>query len=376
VKLSRRDLLRLSNAAAGWSLLASTTREAPAPSSPLNLFDFESAARERLSAMVYAFIAGGAGDELTVRWNREALDRLRLCPRNLESVADPDMQVHLPGLDAPHPILLAPIGFHRLMHADGELATVRGANAAQATMVVSMGTTTPIDALVRAATQPLWSQIYLLYGRSFIKDVVLRVQSAGVKAVVVTIDTPSNGPRNRQDRAGFAVPPNLPLPLMTPSSYQGAADAMFVAKASWKDLEWVRSIVRVPLWVKGVLNPLDAQRAVDAGAAGIIVSNHGGRNLDTNPATIDALPRVADIVAGRVPILMDGGIRRGTDVLKAIALGASAVLIGRPYVYGLAAAGSEGVTHVVEILKRELAMAMMLAGRSTLSAVDRAALWS
>jgi 4-hydroxymandelate oxidase len=192
----------------------------------------------------------------------------------------------------------------------------------------------------------------------------------------VTIDTPSNGPRNRQDRAGFTVPPDLPLPLMTPGSYQGAADAMFVAKATWKDLEWVRSIVRVPLWVKGVLNPLDAQRAVEAGAAGIIVSNHGGRNLDTNPATIDALPRVADIVAGRVPILMDGGVRRGTDVLKAIALGASAVLIGRPYVYGLAAAGAEGVTHVVEILKRELAMAMMLVGRSTLTAVDRAALWS
>jgi len=370
VDLSRRQLLHVANAVAGAALLGD---QAPA-GARLNLFDFEPAAQARLSADVYAFIAGGAGDELTTRWNRESLDRIRLCPRNLEDVSGVDLSVSQPGLDLPHPILLAPIGFQRLMHVEGETGTVRGASAAGATTVVSMGTTTPTEALVHAATRPIWSQMYMLYSRAFVREFVERVHAAGTQAIVVTIDTASNGPRNRQERAKFAVPADLVVPHMTPGVGE-AADPKFVERVTWTDLEWLRSIVRLPLWVKGILNPKEADRAIGLGASGLIVSNHGGRNLDGNPATIDALPRVIETVAGRVPVLMDGGIRRGTDVLKALALGASAVLIGRPYVYGLAVGGAAGVSTVLEILKTELRMAMMLTGRPNVASIDRSVLW-
>jgi 4-hydroxymandelate oxidase len=378
MNITRRSLLRWTQALAGWSIVApdSTTADSipVARGDPINLFDFEPAARQRLPASVYAFIAGGAGDELTVRWNRESLDRIRLLPRNFEDVSGVDLSVHQPGLELPHPILLAPIGFQRMMHAEGETATVRGAGGAGATTVVSMGTTTATEILVRAATRPIWSQLYFLYSRAFVQAFVERVEAAGTRAIVLTIDTASNGPRNRQDRAEFAVPPTLDVPHLTPGVGE-AADPKFVERVTWKDVEWLRSIVHVPLWLKGVLNPIEADRAIRVGVAGLVVSNHGGRNLDGNPATIDALPRVVEAVAARVPILMDGGIRRGTDVLKALALGANAVLIGRPYAYGLAVGGAAGVGKVVEILKTELRMAMMLTGRATVASIDRSVLW-
>jgi 4-hydroxymandelate oxidase len=207
--------------------------------------------------------------------------------------------------------------------------------------------------------------------RAFTRELVARVEAAGCQALVLTVDTPTLGARNRQARAGFALPDGMPTPHLFNVNVSAPARVV----VTWRDVEWLRSIARVPLLLKGILTADDAERAIAAGAAGVIVSNHGARNLDTLPATIDALPHVAERVAGRIPLLLDGGVRRGTDVVKAIAFGASAVLIGRPYCYALSVSGAAGVTRVVQLLEQELEMAMMLLGRARLSDVTRDALW-
>jgi 4-hydroxymandelate oxidase len=344
----------------------------------LSVADFEATARQRLSENAYAYVAGGAGDEVTVRWNREAFERLGLRPRTLIDVSSIDTRVTLLGLPLPHPILLAPTGYHRMFHPEGEIATVKGAGAARALLVVSSSATTPIEPIARAATQPLWFQLYMQKDRGFVRDLVARAGAAGCKALVLTVDAPVAGARNRERRAAFVLPPGIEA-SMNPLSNQARRsdqkqDPLLQYQrfpVTWSDLDWLRSITRLPVLLKGILDAADAGLAVRAGAGGIIVSNHGGRYLDSAPATLDALPAVADEVAGRVPVLMDGGIRRGTDVLKALGRGASAVLIGRPYVYGLGAAGAAGVQRVVDILRVELEMAMALTGRPTLAAIDR-----
>ncbi|HVR69262.1 MAG TPA: alpha-hydroxy acid oxidase [Vicinamibacteria bacterium] len=342
----------------------------------LNLPDFEDRARGCLPHMAYEFVASGAADEITLRWNREAYDRIRLRPRVLRDVARVDTRVTLLGRELPFPILLAPTAYHRVLHPEGEIATARGAGAAQATWVVSTSTTTAVEDIARAATGPLWFQLYVQSDREFTRDVVRRAEDAGCQALCLTVDQPVLGARNRQTRAKF----QLPAELATPHMYdigpgrQSIMDPRRVG-VTWKDVDWLRSILRVPLLLKGILDAEDAERAVQSGVQGLLVSNHGARILDTAPATIDALPEVAERVAGRVPVLVDGGIRRGTDVLKAIALGATAVLIGRPYCYGLSVGGSAGVRRVVDILRHELEMAMMLTGRPSLASIDRSVLW-
>jgi 4-hydroxymandelate oxidase len=276
------------------------------------------------------------------------------------------------------PILLAPTSSHRLSHPEGELATARGAGAAGITMVLSSSSNTPVEEVVRTATQPVWFQLYVPKDRGFARELVQRVNAAGVHALCVTVDNPVTGARNTEQRAKLVFPPDVIFPhyigMGEPSS-SVTLDQVRPAQLTWKDIEWLRSLTKLPVIVKGILNPLDAAIALETGVAGIIVSNHGGRDLDTLPATIDALPRVAERVAGRVPLLVDGGIRRGTDIVKAIARGASAVLIGRPYVYGLGVGGAEGVTHVVKLLRQELLLAMALTGRPTLASIDRSVLW-
>ena len=256
-------------------------------------------------------------------------------------------------------------------------------------MVVSSFATVAIEEIARVAKSPLWFQLYVQHDHGFTRELVQRAEAAGCRALCVTVDTPVAGARNREDRARFALPPgmersNLRGLRMSPTT-EGAAhrpaeqsifSAVLDPSLNWSDIEWLRSFAKVPVLLKGVLNPEDADRAVRAGVAGLIVSNHGGRNLDTVPATADALSPVVERVAGRMPVLVDGGIRRGTDVLKALALGASAVLIGRPYLYALGAAGAEGVAAAVNILRREFEMAMALTGRRTLADVDRSVLWS
>ena len=347
---------------------------------PVDLRDYERLAPEHMSVVAWEFIRGGAAAELTLRWNEEAYHGIRLMPRALVDVSQLDTRVKLFGSELRHPIMLAPVAYQRLMHPEGELAMVKGAGAAEAATVLSSFSTVTLEEVASAATGPLWFQLYIQPDRNFTRELMRRAESSGYEALVVTVDTPVLGARYREQRMSFALPAgmdqaNLRGLAAATGDHRPKGQAIYSAvldpKFSWRDIDWLRSHTSLPVILKGILNPADAGRAVEAGVSGLIVSNHGGRNLDTVPATIDALPAVSAKVAGRIPVLVDGGIRRGTDVLKALALGASAVLIGRPYVYGLAVGGADGVTRVVQILRRELEMAMALSGRTSIGAIDR-----
>lgn len=353
------------------------------PADIFDLGDFERAAQRVLTPMAWDYLAGGAGDELTLRWNAESFQRLRLKPRALVDVSRLETEVVLLGRTHPAPILLAPVAYQQLFHQDGELATARGAAQAGATFVVSTSSTKSLEEIAAAAAGPRWFQLYVQRDRALTQDLVRRAEGSGCEALVVTIDSPLLGPRYRELRSHFALPAGVTRAHQTGAAATGAHrpsenniySAILDPTLSWKDIAWLRSLTRLPVLVKGVLNPDDADRAVAAGVAGLIVSNHGGRNLDTLPATIDILGEVVTRVAGRTPVLFDGGIRRGTDVVKALALGASAVLIGRPYVHGLAVQGADGVARVVTMLRRELEMALALLGRTSVRDLDRSVLW-
>jgi 4-hydroxymandelate oxidase len=282
------------------------------------------------------------------------------------------------GQSLPHPILLAPTAFHRLAHPEGEVATARGAGAAEATFVVSSFTTRRLADIARAAKGPLWFQFFDLRKdqEPFIRDAVQEAEALGCKALCVTVDAPTTGPRNRQERAFFKIPEEFETPYYPDRRTRKSAKGLPITGGfGWNDIERVLRMSKLPVLLKGILDPDDAERAIQAGVKGLIVSNHGGRCLDTVPASIEALPRITERVAGRVPLLVDGGIRRGTDVLKALAFGASAVLVGRPYLYALGVEGERGVERVVNILKSELEMAMILAGRTSLGKIDRSVIW-
>lgn len=349
-----------------------------------DLMQFEALARPRLSQMAYDYVRSGGADEITMRENRLGFERLRLSPNVLMDVSQLNTRVTLFGSELEHPILLAPIAYHRLYHAEGELATARGASAAGAAMVVSSFTTTAIHEIARNTERPIWFQLYVQRDREFTKDMVQRAVAAGCKAVCVTADTPVLGCRYGQ--LSFGLPSNLecvhlrgleqknPIPAHN-NKRGGIYDPIFDPSFNWRDLEWLRSVAGVPVIVKGVLAAEDGKRAVEHGADGVIVSNHGGRNLDLVPASIDALPRVVEAVAGRIPVMLDSGIRRGTDVLMALALGAKAVFVGRPYIYGLALGGAKGVERVLNILRSEFERAMALTGRRSIAEIDGSVLW-
>jgi 4-hydroxymandelate oxidase len=335
----------------------------------VNLFDFEQLAQEKMAKMVYEYVASGAADEFTVRWNRQALDSIRLNPTVLVDVSRLDTSITLLGQKMAYPILIAPTAYHKVMHPEGELATARGAGVGSAVYVVSSFTTTPLREIAKVATQPLWFQLYVQDDRAFTKAMVQEAETQGCRVLCITVDTPVAGIRNRQQRINFTIPDGVITHHMS--------DAFALTKSlTWKDIEWLQSFTKLPIVLKGILNPDDAEKAIQTGVSGIIVSNHSGRNLDTLPATIDALPRIAERVDKRVPILMDGGIRRGTDVLKAIALGASAVLVGKPICFALACGGAGGVTKVLEILRTELELAMALTGKTTIADIDRSVIWT
>ena len=333
----------------------------------LSLFDYQAEAEKHISHGAWERIMGAAADEITMRWNHEAYEHIRLKPRILQDVSKLDTRVTLFGEEHPFPIILAPTGAQRFVHPEGELAVARGAAAAKATLCISSSASMKVEDIARAATGPVWFQLYVQRDRAFTKDLVQRAEASGCRALCVTVDSPTFGARNREDRAKDELPARE-LPNLKGKDYLDPA-------LTWKDIDWLRGFAKTPVMLKGVLNPDDAAIAVKAGVAGIIVSNHGARNLDTVPATIDALPLVIERVEGRVPVLVDGGIRRGTDVIKALARGATAVQIGRPYLWGLGVAGAEGVTRVVEILRHEFEMAMMLMGRPTLQSIDKSCLW-
>jgi 4-hydroxymandelate oxidase len=288
----------------------------------------------------------------------------------------------------PIPLLLAPVGSQKLIHREGEIATVRGAAALGITTIIGSFATTTVEDVARAANGPLWFQLYVHPDRGFTRQLVTRAEAAGCRALCLTVDTPVLGARNREARTGFRLPRGVAHEhleaLETGATPPGHNQSEKIAgiyspgmdpALSWRDVDWLRSLTKVPLVLKGVLSPSDAKLAVENGVDGLIVSNHGGRNLDTAPATIEALPRIADAVAGRIPLLLDGGIRRGTDIIKALALGARAVLIGRPYAWGLAVNGADGVAQVLDILNREFLSAMALCGVTSLTQINREILW-
>lgn len=348
--------------------------------------DYEDYARERMSDAAWAYLSGGAADEHTLRANREAYVRVRIQPRVLRDLAGGGTGLDLLGTPLPFPVLLAPVAYQKLVHPQGELASVLAASAMKTVMVASTQSSIGLEDMARAAEAPLWFQLYFQRERDDTLRLVRRAEAAGYRALVVTVDAPVNGVRNREQRLGFGLPPDVEavnlrgMRPMAGAVARAGESAIFGSGAldgapSWDDIAWLRSATRLPLVLKGILAPADARLAIDAGAAAIVVSNHGGRGLDTVPATLEALPWVAAEVAGRLPVLMDGGIRRGTDVFKALALGATAVMVGRGYVHGLAAAGAVGVIHVLHMLRTEFEIAMALAGCRTLQDIGRNALW-
>jgi 4-hydroxymandelate oxidase len=348
----------------------------------LSLAELEPLSESCMSPMARAYLCGGAADEITLRANCEDWKRIRLKPRVLVDVSQIDLKTQILGQPFDWPVLLAPAAFQRLWHPEAELATVTGANQGGAGMVLSSYATEPVENITRSAKHPVWFQLYTQPDREMTREMVRRAEAAGCKALCVTVDTPVLGTRQREARVRFSVPSNFKLPNLPtpPANHQPARGPAFTGamhpSLTWKDIEWLRSIATVPVLLKGVLNPGDALRAADAGVAGVIVSNHGARNLDTLPSTAQALPYIAEKVQGKpLVLLVDGGIRRGTDVLKALALGAQAVLIGRPYLHGLAIAGTDGVARVLEILRFELQSALALTGRTSIAQIDRSVLW-
>jgi 4-hydroxymandelate oxidase len=347
---------------------------------PLTLDEFEAIARETLPAMTYDFIAGGAEDERTVAGNRAAFERRVLRNRVLVDVEARDMRTRLLGLDLAHPILLAPTALHRLAHPEGEVATAQGAAAAGALYTVSTATSTPLEDIARAAPQgPRWFQLYHLGDREATEELIRLAVATGHRAIVLTVDVPLLGRRERDLRNVFTLPPGIAMVHANEPAWSRSGEDAARAWASpiasrtltWDDLSWIRAAGGgVPLLLKGIVRGDDAEHALNVGVDGIWVSNHGGRQLDGAIATLDALADVAQTVAGNCAIVVDGGIRRGTDVIKALALGADAVAVGRPQLFGLAAGGAAGVQRVVELLRAELDLAMALVGAPTLTALE------
>ncbi|MBV8885499.1 MAG: alpha-hydroxy-acid oxidizing protein, partial [Chroococcidiopsidaceae cyanobacterium CP_BM_RX_35] len=340
-----------------------------------------------LSVMARDYYASGAWDEITLRDDRAAFERFRLRPRMLVDVSDRSMNVMVLGQPLALPILVAPMAFQCLAHPDGELATAKAAAQMGTVMILSTLSTKPLEAVATASqastgTPSLWFQLYVYRDRGLTKALVERAYAAGFAALCLTVDAPVLGQRERDHRNRFALPTNMELAnlaasteLEIPHRFQESGLFAYFKEQinpalTWNDLEWLQSLSPLPLVVKGILRGDDAVRAVEHGAKGIIVSNHGGRQLDGAITTIDALAEIAPAVNDRAEVLVDGGIRRGTDVLKALALGARAVLIGRPVLWGLAVAGSTGVQHVLELLKNEFDLAMALSGCARLQDID------
>ena len=348
--------------------------------------DYQRLARDRLSADVWDFIEGGSGAEITLEANRRAFDEVRLRPRVLVDVSHCSTRAAVLGASLAVPMGIAPTAFHKLAHPDAEVGTARGAGAAGALYIVGLFASRTIEEIAEAASGPLWFQLYWLQRRDVMEYLVKRVVAAGYRAVVLTVDTPRIGRRLRDLRNAFALDPeiravNLDQDLMAATHRRRIGESAiavhsaqtFDASLTWDDLTWLRETTELPLVLKGILTAEDAVRALDCGVDAIIVSNHGGRQLDGAPASLHALAEVTAAVDGRCPVLFDGGVRRGNDVFIALALGASAVLIGRPVLWALAVNGGAGVAALLRLLQEELTVTMALTGRPTIADIDRSA---
>lgn len=375
------------------------------PPQVVNIEDLRTLARRRLPRVVFDYLDGGAEGEATLAANRRAFDEVTFRPRHAVTVPTPDLRVRVLGADLALPVLLAPVGYSRLMHPKGEVAAARAAGQAGTLYILSTLSGHRLEDVAAASPGRVWYQLYLTGGREVAEGTIARARAAGFRALVITIDTPVAGLRERDLRAGQrellsgsllerlrylpqvlarpgwlagflrdgGTPPlaNVVIPGRGPMPLVDVTAALARHSFAWEDLNWIRPLWPGPIVIKGVLTADDALRAVDEGAAAVVVSNHGGRQLDYLPATLRALPEVVAAVAGRAEVLMDGGVRRGTDVVKAICLGARAVLVGRAYAYGLAAAGEAGVERALEILRVDLDRTLRLLGCASIAALDR-----
>jgi 4-hydroxymandelate oxidase len=329
----------------------------------VNVRDAEAAARARLDPVYYDYFASGAQDEVTLAANEAAFRRRSLVPRVLRGCGPPLLETAVLGQATSMPLLLAPTAFHRLAWPEAEVATGRAAAAADVIMIAAMLSTVTVEEIA-ATGAALWFQLYIQPDLAFTESLVRRAEAAGCRALVVTVDSPTLGRNERGDRNDFHdLPPGVYCANMGGAGH--VRQVVLSPELSWSHVDWLRGITSLPILVKGVLHPADARIAVERGVDGIVVSNHGGRQLDTVPASLDRLEPVAEAVGGRVPLLLDGGVRRGTDVAKALALGASAVAVGRPVLWGLAAAGEAGVRRVLELYRTELANALTLLGAAS-----------
>ena len=371
----------------------------------VNIADLRLMARRRLPKAIFDYVDGGAEDELSLRANRRAFEDVTFRPRHAVAVPEPDLRVRVLGHDLALPVLLAPVGYNRLMHPKGECAAARAAGAAGTIYILSTVSGHRLEDVKAASTGPVWYQLYLTGGRDAAKAGIERARAAGFSALVITIDTYVAGMRERDVHNGtpellgpnvlsklpylpqfLAHPawlvsflldggvhrlPNIVVPGEGPLPLVDVSTALSRIAFTWEDLSWIRPLWPGPIIIKGVLTGDDARRAVEGGAAAVVVSNHGGRQLDSSPATLRVLPEIVAAVNGRAEILMDGGIRRGADVVKAICLGARAVLVGRAYAYGLGAAGEAGVARALEILRTDLVRTLKLLGCGSVATLDR-----
>jgi isopentenyl diphosphate isomerase/L-lactate dehydrogenase-like FMN-dependent dehydrogenase len=343
----------------------------------LNVREYERAAEERLDPAAFGYIAGGANDEWTMRENLAAFERWVLRPRMLVDVSEVTTATTVLGTETSLPVLVAPTAYQRMAHPEGELAMARGAAAAGAVLCLSTLATATIEEVAASAPDAArWFQLYWSRDRDAVRDLLERAAAAGYGAVIVTVDLPALGRRERDLRTGFEIPEDVPVPAFLALAETGSVrpdqiNLLVDTSLTWRDLEWLRSVTSLPLLVKGILTAEDAALAVEAGMEGIVVSNHGGRQLDGVAASIDALPEVVEAVGDRAAVLLDSGIRRGTDVVKALALGAQAVLSGRATLYGLAVGGADGVQRVLGLLREEIELALALCGCTSPAEVTR-----
>lgn len=355
------------------------------PHQLLNIADYAREARSKLSQEVFDYYEGGALDEITLRENSAGWDRLKLYYRVLAGVGARDISTTVLGREVSMPVLVAPTAFHKLACEEGEVAAARAAASAGTAFILSSLSNTAMEEVFAQAARPRWFQLYIYKDRELTLELVKRAEAAGADAIVLTVDAPGWGNRERDARNGFKLPAGLTVENVAPvgkgnfPEVKGSGLAAYVRNhfkedLSFDDLDWLCRSTGLPVVVKGVCRGDDARRSAEHGGAAVVVSNHGGRQLDTAPATSQALPHVVDAAGELCEIYVDGGIRRGSDVLKAIALGARAVLVGRPVLWGLCSAGEQGALQVLEILRRELDEAMLLCGCSSLAEIDRSLL--
>lgn len=351
----------------------------------LSAADYERRAAEFLPAATLAWLAGGSGDEQTLRANSAAYGRLQLQPRLLAPWPGGSTAINLLGQPLAHPLLLAPVAHQRLAHPDGELATAAGAAATDTTLVVSTLASTALEQIATASNGHKWFQLYLQPERAVSLDLLRRAEAAGYDALVLTLDTPLQPLSRRAQQAGFSVPASCravnldpyppPAPVTLATGQSAILNGLMARAPTLADLEWLLAQSRLPVLVKGVCRAEDARRLKAAGVAGLIVSNHGGRALDGTPASLELLPAVRQAVGPDYPLLVDGGIRSGYDLFKALACGANAALIGRPQLHALAVAGALGVAHLLKLLRDELELCMALCGCPTIAAITPDLLW-